>query len=160
MKALYDLKQSPRAWFEHFWTPKVSCNYIQSHADHNLFVKRRDNRLTALIVYVDNIIVTSNDEVEVEKLKCYLENEFEIKDLGKLNYFLGIEVAHSQKGIFISQQKYTLDLLSETRMLGCKLVDTLMDPNQKFKNWCWKILPTSGTITLSVYDETRYCFCR
>ncbi|KAL6311431.1 hypothetical protein AAG906_035856 [Vitis piasezkii] len=60
-----------------------------------------------------------------------INNEFEIKELGKLKYFLGIEVAYSTQGIFISQQKYVTDLLAETRKIGCKRVSTLMDPNHK-----------------------------
>ncbi|KAK2979081.1 hypothetical protein RJ640_026031 [Escallonia rubra] len=70
--------------------------------------------VTALIVYVDDIIVTGNDSDEKEALRKYLAKEFEIKDLGKLKYFLGIEVARSKEGIFVSQQKYVLDLLEET----------------------------------------------
>ncbi|RVW67994.1 Retrovirus-related Pol polyprotein from transposon RE1 [Vitis vinifera] len=57
--------------------------------------------------------------------------EFEIKDLGNLKYFLGMEIARSRKGIFVSQRKYVLDLLKETRMLGCKPADTPMDPTTK-----------------------------
>ena len=48
-----------------------------------------------------------------------------------MRYFLGMEVARNQKGIYVSQRKYTLDLLKETGMMGCKPVDTLMDPNLK-----------------------------
>ena len=57
--------------------------------------------------------------------------EFEIKELGKLKYFLGIEVAYSTQGIFISQQKYMTDLLRKIRKIGCKPVSTLIDPNHK-----------------------------
>ena len=64
-------------------------------------------------------------------LKKYLAQEFEIKDLGSLKYFLGIEVARSKDGIFISQRKYVLDLLKETGMLGCKACATPLEPNQK-----------------------------
>ena len=64
-------------------------------------------------------------------MKQRLENEFEIKELGKLKYFLGIEVAYSTQGIFISQQKYVIDLLAETGKIGCKPVFTPMDPNHK-----------------------------
>ena len=78
-------------------------------------------KLTIVIVYVDDIIVTRDDFEEIERLTKKLAKEFEIKDLGTLKYFLGIEVAQSRKGIFISQQKYILDLLKETNMLGCKL---------------------------------------
>ncbi|KAK3032656.1 hypothetical protein RJ639_034922 [Escallonia herrerae] len=71
----------------------------------------------ALIVYVDDIIVTGNDSDEKEALRKYLAKEFKIKDLGKLKYFLGIEIARSKEGIFVSQQKYVLDLLEETGSL-------------------------------------------
>lgn len=63
-----------------------------------------------------------------------MAKEFEIKDLGNLKYFLGIEVARSKQGIFVSQRKYILDLLQETGMLGCKASNTPIDPNQKLSN--------------------------
>jgi len=65
----------------------------------------------------------------MERLKRNLATEFEIKDLGSLKYFLGMEVARSKKGISVSQQKYVLDLLQETCMSGCRTVDTFVDPN-------------------------------
>jgi len=67
----------------------------------------------------------------MQKLKHHLANEFEIKDLGTLKYFLGIEVARSKHGIFISQRKYILDLLKEIGMLGCKATDNLVEVNVK-----------------------------
>ncbi|KAK2984412.1 hypothetical protein RJ640_009912 [Escallonia rubra] len=87
--------------------------------------------VTVLIVYVDDIIVTGNDSDEKEALRKYLAKEFEIKDLGKLKYFLGIEVARSKEGIFVSQQKYVLDLLEETGKLGCRPSDTPIEPNHR-----------------------------
>jgi len=65
----------------------------------------------------------------MERLKRNLATEFEIKDLGSLKYFLGMEVARSKKGISVSQRKYVLDLLQETGMSGCRTVDTPVDPN-------------------------------
>ena len=82
-------------------------------------------------MYVDDIILTGDHDEEILKLKCFLAKEFEIKYLGTLKYFLGMEVARSRKGISVSQRKYVLDLLKETGMLGCKLADTPMDPNSK-----------------------------
>ena len=64
-------------------------------------------------------------------MKQRLTTEFEIKELGKLKYFLDIEVAYSTQGIFISQQKYVTDLLAEIGKIGCKPVSTSMDPNHK-----------------------------
>ncbi|KAI3459864.1 hypothetical protein Pfo_016527, partial [Paulownia fortunei] len=68
---------------------------------------------------------------ERQVLKHYLAKEFEIKELGRLKYFLGIEVAHSNKEIFISQQKYVTDLFKETEKLGCKPISTPIDLNHK-----------------------------
>ncbi|RVW23497.1 Retrovirus-related Pol polyprotein from transposon RE1 [Vitis vinifera] len=68
---------------------------------------------------------------KIINLKKYLSEEFEVKDLGNLKYFLGMEVARSRKGIVVSQRKYILDLLKETGMLGCKPIDTPMDSQKK-----------------------------
>ncbi|CAL8996549.1 unnamed protein product [Prunus brigantina] len=65
------------------------------------------------------------------KLQKYLSQEFKMKDLGDLKYFLGIEVTRSTNGIFLSQRKYVLDLLTETRMLGCKPANTPIEMNHK-----------------------------
>ncbi|RVW74635.1 Retrovirus-related Pol polyprotein from transposon TNT 1-94 [Vitis vinifera] len=131
-KALYELKQSPRASFGRFAKVMKESGYKQSQGDHTLFIKHSAiGGVTALLVYVDDIIVTRNDEREKHKVKQRLATEFEIKELGKLMYFLGIEVAYSTQGIFISQQKYVTDLLVETRKIGCKPVSTPMDPNHK-----------------------------
>jgi hypothetical protein len=131
-KALYGLKQSPRAWFERFSRAMQRFGYKQSQADHTLFIKHTtQEKVTALIVYVDDIVLTGNDDREIQNLRHDLANEFEIKDLGSLKYFLGIEVARSKHGIFISQRKYILDLLKETGMLGCKATDNPVEVNVK-----------------------------
>ncbi|RVW53975.1 Retrovirus-related Pol polyprotein from transposon RE1 [Vitis vinifera] len=131
-KALYGLKQSPRAWFGRFAKVMKESGYKQSQGDHTLFIKHSaTGGVTTLLVYVDDIIVTGNDEREKHEVKQRLATEFEIKELGKLKYFLGIEVTYSTQGIFISQQKYVSDLLTETGKIGCKPVSTPMDPNHK-----------------------------
>ena len=79
--------------------------------------------MAILIVYVDEIILIGDDTREVERLKKVLATKFEVKDLGQMWYFLGMEVARSRKGISISQRKYVLDLLIEIGMLGCKKKD-------------------------------------
>jgi hypothetical protein len=72
--------------------------YKQSHADHTLFTKKFIGKIVVLIVYVDDIIMTGNDVDEILNLKSSLAQEFEIKDLGSLRYFLGMEVARSDRG--------------------------------------------------------------
>ncbi|CAN6677022.1 unnamed protein product [Malus baccata var. baccata] len=81
--------------------------YYQSHSDHTLFVKRGSGKVTALIIYVDDMIITGDDSEKMMKLEQNLAAEFEMNNLGDLKYFLGVEVARSSRG-----------------MLGCKPVDT------------------------------------
>jgi hypothetical protein len=131
-KSLYGLKQSPRAWFEKFTQSMKKQGYIQGQADHTLFTKfSQDGKIAVLIVYVDDIVLTGNDYDEMGRVKEKLAIDFEIKDLGSMRYFLGMEVARSKDGIVVSQQKYILDLLKETGMSGCRPADTPMDPNAK-----------------------------
>ena len=100
-KALYGLKQSPRAWFGRFRFTMKKYGYKQSDADHTLFLKKVGDKITVLIIYVDDMIVTGNDLTEMSKLKDYLSSKFDMKDLGRLKYFLGIEVNRSKQGIFV-----------------------------------------------------------
>ena len=115
-KTLYGLKQSPRAWFGRFHSAMIKFGFKQTNSDHTMFVKRQRGKITLLIVYVDDIIVTGDDEDEINSIKKRLATEFEVKDLGLLRYFLGIEVARSSYGIVLSQRKYVLNLLSDTGM--------------------------------------------
>ncbi|KAJ8746841.1 hypothetical protein K2173_003847 [Erythroxylum novogranatense] len=109
-KALYGLKQSPRAWFGRFTLAMQRYGYVQN-----------------------DMIITRSDVEEIHQLRRNLFREFEMKDLGGLKYFLGIEVLRSRTGIFISQRKYVLDLLAETWMLDCKPIETPIQVNHKLK---------------------------
>ncbi|RVX09440.1 Retrovirus-related Pol polyprotein from transposon RE2 [Vitis vinifera] len=84
-----------------------------------------------LVVYVDDIVITSSDQNGIQELKQHLFTHFQTKDLGKLKYFLGIEIAQSNSGVVLSQRKYALNILEEIGMLNCKPVGTPMDPNVK-----------------------------
>ena len=82
-------------------------------------------------MYVDDIILTGDNILELACLKKRLAEEFEIKDLGPLRYFLGMEIARNKYGIFVSQRKYVLDLLKAIGLLGCKPTDTPVNCNAK-----------------------------
>ena len=107
--------------------------YKQSQGDHTLFIKHSNRRgVTALLVYVDDIIMTRNDEREKHEVKRRLATEFEIKELGKLNSsVLRWHIPH--KGSSSIKKKYVTDLLAKTRNIGCKLVSTPIDPNHKLR---------------------------
>ncbi|KAK2377577.1 putative mitochondrial protein [Trifolium repens] len=145
-RSLYGLKQSPRAWFGRFSTAVQQFGLIRSEADHSVFYRHSVQGCIYLIVYVDDIVITGSDQQGILQLKQYLSNQFQTKDLGKLRYFLGIEVAQSKDGIVISQRKYAMDILEETGLLNAKPVDTPMDPNIK-------LLPNQGE---PLSDSGRY----
>ena len=82
-------------------------------------------------MYVDDIIITGNNEEEAIKLEMQLITHFEIKRLGALKYFLRIEIAQSERGYLMTQQKYILDLLSETKLRQGKINNTLIETNHR-----------------------------
>ena len=107
--------------------------YHQSNSDHTLFLKKRVKLITCLIIYDDDMIITGSDIEEIMDLERKFFKEFEMKNLGRLKQFLGIEVPRSKIGIFLSQRKYVLDLLAETGMIDCKLADTPIVVNHRLQ---------------------------
>ncbi|MFS7899741.1 putative RNA-directed DNA polymerase [Helianthus anomalus] len=114
-------------WNEKLVGVLLSSGFAQSKCDTSLFVKNSGNVFVVLLVYVDDIVVTGNSLSEIEKVKLSLKAQFLIKDLGLLQYFLGIEVLTCDKGLCLSQRKYCTDLLAEYGMLGCKPVSIPID---------------------------------
>lgn len=80
---------------------------------------------------MDDVIIVGNDARKIEQTKAFLDKEFSIKDLGPLKYFLGIKVARTKNGLVLSQRKYTLDILEDSGMLGCRPSAFPMEQNLK-----------------------------
>ena len=99
--------------------------------DATLFVKKVGRSIVYLVVYLDDLLITGNNDDYVLFIKRELQKLFDMTDLGLLHYYLGIEVDQKPKYIFISQKKYIGDLLSKFRMLDCNSVSTTMEQNQK-----------------------------
>ncbi|CAL9011823.1 unnamed protein product [Prunus brigantina] len=93
-KSLYGLKQSPRAWFGKFSKSMKDFGYKQSNSDHTLFLKHKKGKVTALIVYVDDMVVTGNDPVEKAAFQHHLASEFEMKDLANKPADTPMELNH------------------------------------------------------------------
>lgn len=111
-KSIYGLKQSPRAWHAKLSVVLQEVGFLRSAADSSLFVRNVSNETVVVLVYVDDLIIAGNSNHAISQLKDTLQSRFPIKDLGHLNYFLGIEMAVSSKGLFLNQWKYSLDLLN------------------------------------------------
>nr|GEW84084.1 reverse transcriptase, RNA-dependent DNA polymerase [Tanacetum cinerariifolium] len=140
-KSLYGLKQAHRQWFAKLSSALLDFRYTQSKTDYSLFVKQHNASFTAVLVYVDDLLITRNDEGQINSLKSQLSFVFHMKDLGELSYFLGLEVSRSSQGIFISQHKYTKELLKENGVLNNKPYKLPMYPNLKLKADVGTLLP-------------------
>lgn len=124
-KSLYGLRQASRKWYAKLSHALSSRGYVSSLNDYCLFIRGFWNSLVILAVYVDDIILTGCDSSEITALKTFLNYQFKIKDLGILNYFLGIEVFYSTSGVLLHQRKFLYDLLSE---LYCSEVISVTHP--------------------------------
>ena len=139
-KSIYGLKQASRQWFAKFSSALLEFGFIQSKVDYILFTRTLEGSFIALLVYVDDIIVASDNSAEVSKFIKLLNDRFKLKDLGQLKYFLGLEIARSELGISVCQRKYALKVLEDTGMLASKPVQFPMEPNVKFSEDSGQIL--------------------
>jgi hypothetical protein len=110
-KALYGLKQAPWAWYSKLSTRLVQLGFVISKADMSLFIYNKNNIVLYLLLYVDDIVVTSSSTNAVTPLLQDLRSNFAIKGLGDLHYFLGIQVIKKNDGIILSQENYAVEIL-------------------------------------------------
>ena len=143
-KSLYGLKQASRQWNAKFCSVIKHHGFKQCKADYSLFTKKFNDSLIALLVYVDDILIASNNVQAVKELKTSLNQHFKLKDLGGLKYFLGLEIARSDKGITLCQRKYALEVLKDAGMLACKPSKVPMEQNLKLSKFQGKLLVDHG----------------
>ncbi|CAM8901423.1 unnamed protein product [Rhodiola kirilowii] len=126
-RSLYGLKQASRQWFSRFSDALIEYGFVQSANDPSLFTLAQKDDFLILLVYVDDVVLTGTSPQLITHVKEFIHDQFQIKDLGHLKYFLGLEVARSQDGIFLNQRKYALDILEDTKFSDCKPVRTPME---------------------------------
>ena len=130
-KSLYGLKQASKQWFQKLSTTLLSLGYQQSKNDYSLFLNKSSTHITIIVVYVDDILRTGSNKVEIDHVKHHLDQCFGIKDLGSLHYFLGLEVSYLPEGIVLSQHKFTQKLLHDAAISTLKPVATPLPLNCK-----------------------------
>ena len=123
-RSLYGLKQAPRAWFDRLSQCLLHLSFYCGKANSSLFILHKGQSIVLLLIYVDDIIFTDNDNNFISDLINTLSNEFSLKDLGSLHYFLGLEVKYLPNGLFVSKKNYTRDLLEHTKMMKCTHINT------------------------------------
>ena len=147
-KALYGLKQAPRAWYSRLSSKLQALGFAPSKSDTSLFIYNKSNTSIFVLIYVDDIIVTSSSDEAVTGLLKDLNSEFALKDLGDLHYFLGIEVKRAGNDLYLTQEKYATDLVAKSGLKGCKPALTPLSSSEK--------LSLSEGELLNQEDSTRY----
>uniref|UniRef100_A0A2N9GV31 Reverse transcriptase Ty1/copia-type domain-containing protein n=1 Tax=Fagus sylvatica TaxID=28930 RepID=A0A2N9GV31_FAGSY len=104
-KSIYGLKQAPRAWFDSFSTQLLHLGFTASNADSSLFIYKQGKVIAYLLLYVDDIVLTSNTPSYLDHLIHQLNSVFDLKDLGSLHYFLGLQVTRTSNSLYIKQTK-------------------------------------------------------
>jgi hypothetical protein len=115
-KALYGLKQAPRAWYGQIENFLTSLGFTKSKVDSNLYFKVMNDELVILLLYVDDLFLNGEENL-ITEYKKRLASEFEMKDLGLMHYFLGLEVWKSPERIFLNQGKYAVEIFKRLDML-------------------------------------------
>jgi len=132
-KALYSLKQAPRAWYERIDSYFIQNGFARSMNDAAFYIKKKGEEVLIVSLYVDDLIITGNNTHLINTFKKNMKDEFEMTDLGLLNYFLGMEVNEDDSGIFLSQEKYANKLIDKFGMKESKSVRTPLTPQGKRK---------------------------
>jgi hypothetical protein len=147
-KALYGLKQAPRAWYSKLSAKLKSLGFATSKADSSLFFYSKGPCTIYILVYVDDIINASSSDKFTNTLIKNLNQEFALKDLKGLHYFMGIEVKQSSKEPLMTQERYSRDILKWVNMQTCKPISTPMPSYEK-------LLINDGVL-LGPKDTTQY----
>eukprot|EP00253_Pinus_taeda_P016592 PITA_16592 len=127
-KALYGLKQEPRVWYTKIDNYFTTLGFTKSEADANLYHIVVGDKILIIVLYVDDLIVT-NDNQLIKPCKEDLAKEFEVKDMGLMHYFLGMEVWHRDEELFVSQGRYANEILKRFHMERNKPMETPLAGN-------------------------------
>ena len=129
--SIYGFKHAPRAWFQRFSDFLLQLGFQESTCDYSLFVFNHKGMYLILLIYVDDILITGNNPRQMSRLITKLGTLFSMKDLGPLNYLLGVEVKYDGNNMHLCQSKYALDLLSRTKFTEAKPISTPISSGQK-----------------------------
>lgn len=154
-KALYGLRQAPRAWYSRIEGYFARECFKKCYCENTLFVKTEGSSILVVSLYVDDLIYTSDSEALLEGFKRSMKEEFAMTDLGKMKYFLGVEVIQDEDGIFINQKKYALETLEKFGMQDCNSVRNPMIPGNKLTKE-GEGRPVDPTLFKQIVGSLRY----
>nr|GEY68594.1 uncharacterized mitochondrial protein AtMg00810-like [Tanacetum cinerariifolium] len=126
-KALYELHQAPRAWYETLSTYLLDNGFQRGKIDKTLFIKRHKGDILLVQVYIDNIIFGSAKKELCISFEKLMHDKFQMSSMGELTFFLGLQVKQKKEGIFISQDTYVAKILKKFRFSKVKTASTPME---------------------------------
>ncbi|KAK1415001.1 hypothetical protein QVD17_30770 [Tagetes erecta] len=132
-KALYGLHQAPRIWYETLSKHLLEHGFSRGQIDPTLFMKRENEDLLCVQVYVDDIIFGSTSSSMCKEFEEIMKSRFQMSSMGEINFFLGLQVKQSADGIFINQSKFVEKLLKKFKMQDCQTIRTPFDANCKIQ---------------------------
>ncbi|GJY62580.1 retrovirus-related pol polyprotein from transposon TNT 1-94 [Tanacetum coccineum] len=130
-KALYGLKQAPRAWYDMLSSFLISQDFSKGSVDPTLFIRRDGKELLLVQIYVDDIIFAASTPELCDLFSKIICSKFKMSMMGKILFFLGLQISQSPRGIFINQSKYALESLKKYSFDSCDPVDTPMVEKSK-----------------------------
>ncbi|GKF72814.1 retrovirus-related pol polyprotein from transposon TNT 1-94 [Tanacetum coccineum] len=130
-KALYGLKQAPRAWYDLFLKFLLSREFPKGTMDPTLFIRRQGKDVLLVQIYVDDIIFASTTPKLCDQFSKIMCSQFKMSMMGKISFFLGLQISQSPRAIFINQSKYALESLKKYGIESSDLVDTPMVEKSK-----------------------------
>ncbi|GJV90194.1 retrovirus-related pol polyprotein from transposon TNT 1-94 [Tanacetum coccineum] len=130
-KALYGLKQAPRAWYDMLSSFLISNDFSKGSVDPTLFIRREGKELLLVQIYVDDIIFAASTPELCDLFAKIMCSKFKMSMMGKISFFLGLQISQSPRGIFINQSKYALESLKKYGFESCDPVDTPMVEKSK-----------------------------
>ena len=154
-KALYGLRQAPRAWNTKLDATLLSLGFKRSENEHGVYMRGKSQNRLMVGIYVDDLIITGGDDVELKAFKEDMKKQFQMSDLGTLSYYLGIEVCQGSSGITISQERYAHKLLERADMIGCNPSSTPMESRLKLLKES-TAPPVDATTYRSIVGGLRY----
>jgi hypothetical protein len=131
IKALYGLRQAPRAWYAKLDKSLIGLGFRRSPSEHAVYLRGAGARRLVVGVYVDDLIIAGGNQVDIDTFKGQMKATFKMSDLGLLHYYLGLEVSQTEAGITICQSSYAAKILETAGLTGCNPSATPMEPRLK-----------------------------
>nr|GEY16989.1 retrovirus-related Pol polyprotein from transposon TNT 1-94 [Tanacetum cinerariifolium] len=154
-KALYDLKQAPRTWYDMLSSFFISQHFSKGAVDLTLFTRKAGNDLLLVQIYVNDVIFASTNTAMCNEFANQMTTKFKMSMMGQMSFFLGLQISQSPRGIFINQSKYASEIVKKYSMLSGDSVDTPLVEKSKLDEYLQE-KPVDATLYRGMIGSLMY----